>query len=95
MTFKRYKEGSRADWGAEIPDGQILTRDQIELGAILRIADASEFMARNHDQLIRERDRAREDARNAWNRVEALRRSNAALRGHLNRKRRSKAGGEG
>lgn len=93
MPFKRCKEGSRADWGVEIAEGKNLTREQIELGAILRIADASELMARNYDQLIRERDRAREDARDAWRRVEALRRSNSALRGHLNRKRRSQAGG--
>ena len=57
MAFKRYREESRSNWGRYVAEGENLDRDAIKLGAILRIADATEVMARSYDQLIAERDR--------------------------------------
>ena len=58
MPFKSYKKQSRdIDWGSTLPDNQSPCLDQLKLGAILRIADAAELMARNHAQLVEERDK--------------------------------------
>lgn len=53
MPFKKFKEASRNDsWGVTLSDNDNLTIDQIQLGAILRIADASEAMAKNNNNLL-------------------------------------------
>jgi hypothetical protein len=54
MPFKDYKKESRSDWGSD--QETALCRDQIQLGAILRIADATEKMANSYQQLIDNRD---------------------------------------
>lgn len=54
--FKPYKEGSRANWGQELDKDEPLTIEQIQTGAILRIADATEAMATRHKELITQRD---------------------------------------
>ena len=53
---RSYKDESRdRNWGTTEP-GTTLTLDQIKLGCMLRIADATEAMAKNHVQLQNERD---------------------------------------
>ena len=52
-SFKSYREESRKNFGV---DGTGLTHEQIQLGALLRIADASEKMALRHTELITQRD---------------------------------------
>lgn len=56
-TFKNYKDESRKEWGAEVEAGEKLTRDQLSLGAQLRIADATELMAKNVQQMQWDLDR--------------------------------------
>lgn len=51
--FKSYRKESRTDWG-ETREGN-LCRDQVMLGAVLRIADALETIAQNYQNLINER----------------------------------------
>jgi phage shock protein A len=48
--FKHYKEESRKKWGTD--QEEALTLDQINTGAVLRIADATEAMAVNFNELI-------------------------------------------
>ena len=52
-TPKDLREASRIMWTNDKP----ATTENITLGCILRIADASELMAKNHKQLVDERDR--------------------------------------
>lgn len=52
-----YRDVSRANWGAIIPNGTLPTGEQLQLGAILRIADATERMATNYTQLQADLDR--------------------------------------
>lgn len=54
MAFKDYRDESRTNWGTS----QLgpLNLDQINTGAILRIADATEVMAKDHQDLINDRD---------------------------------------
>jgi hypothetical protein len=46
-TFRPYKEESRTNWGSTKPLDQGLTLEQIQLGAILRIADSLESIQRS------------------------------------------------
>lgn len=54
MPFTDYRDETKKNYGthSEPP----LTRDQLNTGCMLRIADAVEKMATNHDLLIRQRD---------------------------------------
>lgn len=90
MPFKSYKEASRTNWGKECLPGEGLTIEQINCGALLRVADSCESMARNHDQLQRRAEWAESRMKDLQANVDQLRHSNAALRGHLNRIKRSR-----
>jgi len=81
MAHKAYREESKKNWGTS--DDGSLTDEQIALGAMLRIADALELMAKNHDQLVRDRDWHRERLKEEEARSKVMRRANAALRGHI------------
>jgi len=83
MPFKYYRKESKKEWGSII-DGDI-SFDQIKLGAILRIADATEVMARQFNDLINENKRIKESLEYKENLIVTLRRSNASLRGHIRR----------
>ena len=68
------------DWGSEVEAGQVITLEQINCGAILRIADALESIAQIYRVLIDERNRYKswyetERDKNArhWRRQAALR----------------------
>lgn len=87
--FKNYREESRnKGWGTD-SEGN-LTADQLQLGAVLRIADATEAMAKRHTELIRERDNFERMYRDASRRAEHYRRSNAGLRGVITRLKNKK-----
>lgn len=88
--IKSYRKESRTDWGTT--DDKV-TLEQINTGAILRIADATEAMAKNHVQLQTERDRLQRWYEQERERAAKLERSNAALRGQITRlKNRINAG---
>lgn len=57
MTFKYYRDESRKNYGRELAEDVGINDDSLKVGALMRIADATEMMARNYDQLIAERDR--------------------------------------
>lgn len=82
-TFKNYREESRAIWGQKMEEGKTLDREQIQLGAILRIADALEKFAENFDFLRRDRDWQLERVKSLTARLDKAERSNRALRGYL------------
>lgn len=46
-----FKEESRNDWTRCVAEGGALPTGDIQLGAILRIADATELMAKNHNRM--------------------------------------------
>lgn len=52
--FKSYRKESKDDWGTS-EEGS-LNIDQINCGALLRIADAAELMAKRHQELIKENE---------------------------------------
>lgn len=85
MTFRSYREESRSDWGARDEGGFSL--DQVNTGALLRIADAVEKMAESYDTMRRDRDVWKERALFARRRLDTERRRTAALRGWIRRAR--------
>jgi len=54
VSHKSYRQASRANWGTASMDA--LSIEQINCGALLRIADATEQMAQRHTELINARD---------------------------------------
>jgi hypothetical protein len=55
MANKSWKDQSRINW--EPAGTRQITTEEIQVGALQRIADATEVMAKNHQNLIDERDR--------------------------------------
>lgn len=85
-TFKSYRNESRADWGIE-QDGS-LTIEQINCGAILRIADATEKMAESYDRVRNQRDYYESRAKSLGAEVDRLVRQRNALRGVITKLKR-------
>ena len=85
MTIRSYRNESRIDWGT--PDEGGLSLDQINTGALLRIADAVERMAENYDLMQRDRDFWKESALSAERSLDTEHRRTAALRGLIKRMR--------
>lgn len=86
--FKNFRDASRTGWGTDSND---LTVDQIKLGALLRIADATELIAKEHARLIRDRDqykRWHDEERAA---KEILERRINALKGVITKMKRRRA----
>lgn len=88
MTARYYKQQSRLEWYQDLPEDRQLSLDQVQLGAVLRIADALELMAQSHAKLQEDRDfyerRYKEESASS----KRLAHANAALRGHLKRMKR-------
>lgn len=82
--FKSYRDHSRTNWG--LNDG-FPTDEQIRTGALLRIADATELMAKRHQELINQRDQF-ERSTNYWrDRADGMEKSNRSLRGQITKLR--------
>ena len=89
MAFRAYKDESRKNWGRS---DRGPTDDELKLGALLRIADATEVMAREYQRLINDRDMYKRWFDNAEDERDRLGRSNSALRGQITRLRKRIAG---
>ena len=95
-TFRDYRVEAREKvWGCTVPKGKTLTREQLHTGCLLRIADATESMARTHIALQEHIDRQNERIRhmkivigNFEEQNKALKRSHASLRGVITRMKR-------
>lgn len=66
----------------------IPNRDELKLGALQRIADATELMAKRHTDLIRERDMYKRFCEDKSRYASKLERRNAALRGQITKLRK-------
>lgn len=91
MPFKAYREESRKNWGVD-KEGS-LDIQQIQTGAMLRIADASEAMAREHNRLIANEKFERERATRLAAEVRHLERRIAALKGVITKMKKETCNG--
>lgn len=48
MVLKNYREQSRINWSRELEEGKKMNNEDLTFGCLLRIADATESMAKNH-----------------------------------------------
>jgi predicted Rossmann fold nucleotide-binding protein DprA/Smf involved in DNA uptake len=80
-----WKEASRKNWMSQLEKEDDIPTDQIQAGAIMRIADAVEVMAKNYNELIRERGNFERWYKEERERKNKLNRSNSAFRGHITR----------
>ena len=87
MSHRGYRQTSRLDWGTD--ESAALGIDQINTGALLRIADAVEQMAQRHTELMRERDFWERRATEEERALKVERHRTASLRGHLKRAKRT------
>lgn len=78
-NFLDYRVESRKTYGCRNQSN--LERDQLQFGALLRIADASEAMAKRHIELIDENARLQNLKMYAENRLKVEEQTSRALRG--------------
>lgn len=81
-----YRQVSRQEWSRK---NELVYDEDIKNGALQRIADATELIARDHQNLVNREKWATERADSLSREVKHLERANAALRGHLKRLKRS------
>lgn len=83
MTWKNYRDESRINWGTN-KEGN-LNLEQIQVGCLLRIADASEAMAKEYNRLLVSEKYQTKKAFRLQAELATERRRTAALRGHIKR----------
>jgi hypothetical protein len=91
MAFKSYRAESRANYGRTLEDSDNMPEDGLKIGALLRIADSIEVMARNYGQLIDERDRYKRWYEQERASGQRMARSINSLRGVITRMKKAKA----
>ena len=88
MSFINHRDNSRTNRGRESAGNTNPSTADIQLGCMLRIADAAEAMAKNHNDLIRERDCLARSRRELLAENERLIRQRTSLRGVITRMKR-------
>lgn len=84
------KDESRRNWTHD--ESKEVSFEEINTGAMLRIADAVEKMAERYTELISYTESLETRVKRLRDRNEFLERSNASLRGHLRRAKKVKLG---
>jgi hypothetical protein len=84
-NLKNWKDESRKDWATKLADGETLSTEKIQLGAILRIADATELMASEQIKMKNDLEWYKRRYYEQTLEIQEIKRSNAALRGHITR----------
>lgn len=87
MSERSLKEQSRKDWVLSHSQDKA-DNEQIQIGCLLRIADASEAMAKNHNELISQRDMYQRWHQDAFARLQRSERRLAATKGVVTKQRR-------
>lgn len=82
MPFKDYREESRTRWGTH---DEKIDREQLKLGALLRIADSLEKMEKPFDRLIRDVQYHQERADGLSKSLTKAEHRIAGLRGYIKR----------
>jgi hypothetical protein len=85
MSFKEYTAESRREWGRET--NHELSHEDVRLGAILRIADAVEKIAKSYDEMRIDRDWWKGRAGSAEEEIRNLKSVIRGLRGALTKAR--------
>lgn len=87
--FQSFQKLSKINWGVTLEEGTFPGYDRLTLGAQLRIADATEVMAKNWNTLTDERNLYQRWWKEEQAKVKKLNNRNAALRGVIRRLKRT------
>lgn len=79
--FKNYRTETKKQWGRDMEQDEPLDQEQIRLGALLRIADATEIMAQNFVKLQKDYEYMLNSRNEYRDKYEEKLRSNISLRG--------------
>lgn len=82
MAHKSYKEESKKDWGTSASN---LTLEQVQAGAFLRIADATEKMAINYTKMLNDLNWYKEKYDEKSQEIERLNNTIRGYKGYLKR----------
>lgn len=86
MKSVNLKESTKINWTVQLNgDSNYPGDENIKLGCLMRIADATEKMAQNYTKLQDELSLYKKWYKERGDTIEYLRRQNRALRGHLTR----------
>ena len=82
-----FREQSRTEWTPTRDSGVSVnaSNDQLKVGCLQRIADATELMAKNHAALVADRDRFEKWYEEECAEAKRLRGTIRALQGHITR----------
>lgn len=81
MPHKSFRIESKSDYGVTVSENYQLNNEQLQTGALLRIADATEKMAQNYVQLHNELKWANEKNQRNKASIEKLQRQVNAYKG--------------
>lgn len=79
------REESKANWSSSTPKATV---DELKIGCLQRIADATEVMAQNHRELQANLDMYKRWATERQDKINRLERKVSALRGVITRMKR-------
>ncbi len=85
MAHKSYRDESKKDWVKVQTDNATLSNEELQFGAILRIADATEAMAKNYVQMQSSLDYYKKEYQKQQAEINRLLKSNSAYKGHFRR----------
>jgi hypothetical protein len=95
--FRSWRKESKDDYGQNVELGEFLCAEQVQCGAILRIADALELMIAKeyqklpeYQKLVEDRDRYRQWYDDERSTRRLLERRISALRGYIGRLKKKK-----
>jgi hypothetical protein len=91
MAFISHRENSKTNWGREIAGDSNTDRDDIQLGCLLRIADATEAMAKNYVSLQNSLDYYKRAYQEEQQETSRLRLQASALRGVITKLKKARA----
>ena len=89
MAFKNYREESRCNYGQNLDDNVNMPQEGLKVGALLRIADAAELMAKNYQQMQRDLDYYKVQCAHFEGKSAALERRINSLRGVITRMKKA------
>jgi len=90
MEEVNIKEASKGNWTAPLNDNGSLGNEVMKIACLMRIADATELMAKNYLSMQSSLDYYSKKSDRLEGEIDRLKRSNSALKGHIGRLKRNK-----
>lgn len=91
MPFKSYRKESRSDWGKEMAEKESLSVEQLQTGALLRLADATEMMAKNYTSMQANLDWYKNQSQERHDRILSLEKQVSSLKGVITKLKKKQA----